>query len=226
VNVYPIMQHSENTIIKSSRFLNEATKTTSSRFFREATNTVSSRFFREATGYFLRCFAIPAFLINHHISLYFTFFWIYLQKLTLTRRYIHALKYFKKKPRERQQSFPRIRIISAIYGQQVTHLGRQKMRFRRQMGPHQVLQHTGAHTTGLAQQHGATTTGLGMHTGRHTGAQTGVHTGTAGAHTGLQTGAQTGCAATKQVWALTLPAKRRTPSTKTNMDFFIPYSFL
>ena len=50
VNVYPIMQHSENTIIKSSRFLNEATKTTSSRFFREATNTVSSRFFREATG--------------------------------------------------------------------------------------------------------------------------------------------------------------------------------
>jgi len=44
------MQHSENTIIKSSRFLNEATKTTSSRFFREATNTVSSRFFREATG--------------------------------------------------------------------------------------------------------------------------------------------------------------------------------
>lgn len=50
MNVYPIMQHSENTIIKSSRFLNEATKTTSSRFFREATNTVSSRFFREATG--------------------------------------------------------------------------------------------------------------------------------------------------------------------------------
>ncbi|HOA10751.1 MAG TPA: hypothetical protein PKN65_10800, partial [Tenuifilaceae bacterium] len=44
------MQHSKNTFIKSSRFLNEATNTTSSRFFREATNTVSSRFFREATG--------------------------------------------------------------------------------------------------------------------------------------------------------------------------------
>ena len=50
MNLHPRMQHSKNTFIKSSRFLNEATNTTSSRFFREATNTVSSRFFREATG--------------------------------------------------------------------------------------------------------------------------------------------------------------------------------